>query len=46
MENIVDYSNYVVAAYVVVGLIFSALMGYVLVKYFRLKSSVKNDKSL
>jgi len=42
MENITDYSNYVVAAYLVAGLIFSALAGYVLVKYFRLKLSVKN----
>ena len=42
MENITDYSNYVAAAYLAAGLIFSTLAGYVLVKYFRLKLLAKN----
>jgi hypothetical protein len=34
MENVADYSEYVIAAYMVVGLVLFALMGFVLVKFF------------
>ncbi len=45
MENLNDYSIYVNAAYIVTGLVLSALMMVVVVKYLVIRSKNKNEKS-
>jgi len=45
MENLSDYSNYVIAAYFLSSLALSCLMMIFLTKYFIAKSKIKNEKS-
>jgi hypothetical protein len=41
MENLQDYSNYIIAAYVVSGFIIAALFLYVGVGYLKTKKNAK-----
>lgn len=43
MENLSDYSNYVIAAYMVAGLAIAGFTAIILAKYFFLKKH-KNEK--
>ncbi len=45
MENLNDYSNYVVVAYAVATLAMTGLMLFVGAKYLSIKSKIKNEKS-
>jgi len=44
MENLIDYSSYVVAAYAVASVVLIGLMIFVIGKYFAAKSKIKNRK--
>ena len=44
MENLADYSNYVLASYIISDLVLIAFAAFTLRKYFRLKKSL-NEKS-
>ncbi len=44
MENLTDYSNYVLMAYAVASLVMTGLMLIVVTKYFSAKAKIKNEK--
>jgi heme exporter protein D len=44
MENLTDYSNYVLAAYGVASISIISLMTLVVMRYFSTKSKIKNEK--
>ncbi len=37
MENLTDYSNYVIVAYIAAGLVLSALAAFIVTKFFAAK---------
>jgi len=45
MENLIDYSKYVNAAYLITSLFLSVLMLFIVTNFFRVKSKIKNEKS-
>jgi len=44
MENLTDYSQYVMAAYLVAGLSIAALAVFSAVKYYRAKKNLSGEK--
>jgi len=44
MENLADYSHYVMMAYAVAALTLGSLFIFVITKYFSAKSKIKNEK--